>query len=74
VRLELRQEVYDANAEIDLVYFPLTSVLSVVAEMQDGGMIEVGTIGYEGVSAIPLCSDRPLPKTAATARFRARPS
>jgi len=54
VRLELRQKVYDANAEIDGVYFPLTCVLSVVAEMQDGGMIEVGTVGYEGVSAIPL--------------------
>lgn len=53
-RLELRQRIYDANAEIDLVYFPLTCVLSVVAEMQDGGMIEVGTVGSEGVSAIPL--------------------
>jgi len=54
MRLELRQKIYDANAEIDLVYFPLTCVLSVVAEMQDGGMIEVGTVGYEGVSALPL--------------------
>lgn len=53
-RLDLRQRIYDANAEIDLVYFPLTCVLSVVAEMQDGGMIEVGTVGSEGVSAIPL--------------------
>jgi len=54
VRLELREKVYDANAAIDHVYFPLTCVLSVVAEMQDGGMIEVGTVGYEGVSALPL--------------------
>ncbi|GAC1412227.1 MAG: Crp/Fnr family transcriptional regulator [Candidatus Velthaea sp.] len=53
-RLKLRQKIYDANAEIDRVYFPLTCVLSVVAEMQDGGMIEVGTVGHEGVSAIPL--------------------
>ena len=54
VHLELRQTIYDANAEIDRVYFPITCVLSVVAEMHDGGMIEVGTVGYEGVSAIPL--------------------
>ncbi|MDQ6941523.1 MAG: Crp/Fnr family transcriptional regulator [Candidatus Eremiobacteraeota bacterium] len=54
VRLKLRQKVYDADAEIATVYFPLTCVLSVVAQMQDGGMIEVGTVGYEGVSAIPL--------------------
>jgi CRP-like cAMP-binding protein len=54
VRLELREKVYDADAEIERVFFPLTCVLSVVAEMRNGGMIEVGTIGYEGVSAIPL--------------------
>lgn len=54
VRLDLRQKIYDANAPIDLVYFPLNCVLSVVATMQDGSMIEVGTVGYEGVSAIPL--------------------
>lgn len=54
LRLELRQKIYDAYAEIDVVYFPLTCVLSVVAEMEDGDMIEVGTVGYEGVSAIPL--------------------
>jgi CRP-like cAMP-binding protein len=52
--LTLRQKIYDANTDIDKVYFPLTCVLSVVAQMQDGNMIEVGTIGYEGVSAIPL--------------------
>jgi CRP-like cAMP-binding protein len=54
VHLPLRQKIYDANAEINSVYFPLSCVLSVVAEMKDGGMIEVGTVGYEGVSAIPL--------------------
>jgi CRP-like cAMP-binding protein len=54
VRLELREKVYDANADIVRVYFPLTCVLSVVAKMQDGTMIEVGTVGYEGVSALPL--------------------
>jgi CRP-like cAMP-binding protein len=50
----LRKKIYDANAEIEHVYFPLTCVLSVVAEMQDGSMVEVGTVGYEGVSALPL--------------------
>jgi CRP-like cAMP-binding protein len=54
VSLKLREKIYDANATIECVYFPLSCVLSVVAEMRDGGMIEVGTVGYEGVSAIPL--------------------
>jgi CRP-like cAMP-binding protein len=40
--------------EIHEVYFPIDAVLSVVTQMQDGGSIEVGTVGREGVSAIPL--------------------
>jgi hypothetical protein len=36
------------------VYFPITSVLSVVTQMKDGSSIEVGTVGREGTSAIPL--------------------
>ncbi len=52
--LVLRQPIYDAEQPIDEVYFPVDSVLSVVARMKDGGEIEVGTIGREGMSAFPL--------------------
>jgi len=53
---ELRtpQQIYEAGREIRKVYFPIDSVLSVVTQMRDGGSIEVGTVGREGVSAIPL--------------------
>lgn len=54
VYLKTRQKIYDAEAEILAVYFPLDAVLSVVAELENGDMIEVGTVGCEGVSAIPL--------------------
>src|SRR5665213_27557 len=54
VDLRTRQKIYDADATIHEAFFPVNSVLSVVTEMQDGGMIEVGTVGCEGVSAIPL--------------------
>jgi CRP-like cAMP-binding protein len=54
VDLAIRQKIYDPDEPIATVYFPITSVLSVVARMEDGGMIEVGTIGKEGVSALPL--------------------
>lgn len=36
------------------MYFPLDAVISIVAQMRDGTAIEVGTIGREGVSAVPL--------------------
>lgn len=54
VDLETRATVYEVEEPIEQVYFPLDCVLSVVTQMKDGGSIEVGTIGREGVSAIPL--------------------
>ena len=54
VQLALRQEIYESEVLITDVYFPLDSVLSVVARMRDGSQIEIGTIGREGMSAFPL--------------------
>jgi CRP-like cAMP-binding protein len=54
VDLAIREQIYRPDERIDEVFFPTDSVLSVVARMMDGHMIEVGTIGREGTSAIPL--------------------
>jgi CRP-like cAMP-binding protein len=52
--LPLRYQIYQADETIDEAYFPIDSVLSVVTRMKDGHAIEVGTVGREGTSAIPL--------------------
>jgi CRP-like cAMP-binding protein len=52
--LLLRQQIYEAEEKITDVYFPLDAVLSVVARMEGGSEIEIGTIGREGTSAFPL--------------------
>ena len=54
VRLKTRERIYDANAPIREAFFPITSVLSIVTLMTNGVAIEVGTVGCEGVSALPL--------------------
>jgi hypothetical protein len=54
VEFKLRQSVYQPEAPINAAYFPIDCVLSVVTCMEDGSMIEVGTIGREGTTAIPL--------------------
>ncbi|GAC1310867.1 MAG: hypothetical protein NVSMB21_19440 [Vulcanimicrobiaceae bacterium] len=54
VELPLRRQIYWPNEPIADVYFPLNCVLSVVTRLANGSQIEVGTIGREGVSAIPL--------------------
>jgi CRP-like cAMP-binding protein len=54
VTLPVRYQIYQPDERIKDVFFPLDCVLSVVTRMKDGSQIEVGTIGREGVSAIPL--------------------
>jgi len=54
VDLPVREQIYWPEAPINDVYFPIDSVLSVVTRMEDGSQIEVGTIGREGTSGIPL--------------------
>ncbi|MDP9018344.1 MAG: Crp/Fnr family transcriptional regulator [Candidatus Eremiobacteraeota bacterium] len=54
VEMPPRYLIYQAEEEIRDVFFPIDCVLSIVTRMQDGSEIEVGTIGREGTSAIPL--------------------
>ena len=54
VDFNVRQNIYQPEERINEAYFPLGAIFSVVARMKNGGMIEIGTIGREGTSAVPL--------------------
>src|SRR5690242_11025895 len=54
IEFKVRQSVYRPEERITDAYFPIGGIFSVVARMRDGAMIEVGTIGREGTTAIPL--------------------
>lgn len=54
VSLAFKQSLYESNQPISHVYFPLTSVNSLLVEMQDGGVVEVGTVGNEGMVGLPV--------------------
>jgi CRP-like cAMP-binding protein len=54
VPLELRQTVYRDNRPIEYVYFPVSGVLSLVSQMEDGRGIEIATIGNEGMAGLPV--------------------
>jgi CRP-like cAMP-binding protein len=54
IALTTPEQIYEAGLPIREAFFPIDCVLSVVTQMRDGSSIEVGTIGREGVSAIPL--------------------
>jgi CRP-like cAMP-binding protein len=54
VRLGLKQVLVEPNVPIRDVYFPREGVSSVVADEQEGGAVEVGTIGPDGFIGLPV--------------------
>lgn len=53
IEAEVRQTVYEPDTPIDHLYFPLGCVYSHVALLDHDVVVEVGTIGREGVVGLP---------------------
>jgi CRP-like cAMP-binding protein len=51
---KLRDPIFAADTPIAHVHFPLHGVASLLIYMEDGNMVEVGTVGNEGMLGIPL--------------------
>ena len=54
VSLVQGEVVYEADGPMDYVYFPGTAVFSMLAEMEDGGTVEVGPVGKEGMVGLRI--------------------
>jgi CRP-like cAMP-binding protein len=54
VELGLKEIVWERDAPIRYVYFPLNGVVSMVSIMADGSSVEVGTVGNEGIVGVPI--------------------
>ena len=54
VSLSVKDILYRPGDPITSVYFPLTCVISMMAEMENGATIEIATVGNEGVLGIPV--------------------
>ncbi len=54
VSLSTRQVIYESGEPIAHVYFPQHGVVSLVATMEDGSMMEVGIVSNEGMIGIPV--------------------
>jgi CRP-like cAMP-binding protein len=54
VSLDIKTVLYEANGPMTHVYFPLSGMVSLVLNTQEGQTIEVGTIGNEGMLGTPL--------------------
>jgi CRP-like cAMP-binding protein len=54
VDLKLGEIIYQADQRIDHVYFPETAVVAMIDTVEDGGTVEVGIIGREGMVGINI--------------------
>ena len=54
VSLTLKQRLYTPRVPIEHVYFPVNGVMSMLAEVEKGQMVEVATVGNEGMIGLPL--------------------
>ncbi len=52
--LEIKRVLFEPGKTVDSVYFPLNGVISLVTPLEDGAIVEVATVGNEGVVGVPL--------------------
>jgi CRP-like cAMP-binding protein len=50
VSLKHTREIYAAGEPMDALFFPIHSIISVVADLREGETVEIGIVGREGMS------------------------
>jgi CRP-like cAMP-binding protein len=53
VALDFKQSIYEQDGPVKEIYFPESGIISMVTELSDGGTVETGTVGYEGMTGVP---------------------
>jgi CRP-like cAMP-binding protein len=57
VPIRVKDRLYRPNEPFEHAYFPQSGCLSMITEMNDGSCVEVGTVGWEGMSGTCLLHD-----------------
>lgn len=54
ISLNLTERIYEQSEIIQNVYFPNSGIVSLLAGVEDRGMLEVGIVGAEGMIGLPV--------------------
>lgn len=54
VDLPLGQVIYESGGQLEHVYFPTTSIISLLYVMEDGASAEIAIVGHEGIVGVSL--------------------
>ncbi len=61
VHMDVWATLYEPGTRVVDVYFPVDGVISMTSTFEDGGMVEIGTIGREGMAGLfGLFGDEPV--------------
>jgi len=52
--LSMKTVLFEPGQEISAVHFPVDGVISLVTSLEDGAIVEVATVGNEGIVGVPL--------------------
>jgi len=56
VSLPVKTVLFEPGTPIEALFFPIGGVISLVTPLHDGAIVEVATIGNEGIVGVPLVS------------------
>ncbi|MEA3085475.1 MAG: hypothetical protein QOC89_3172 [Paraburkholderia sp.] len=54
VELPLGEVIYESGGQLEHVYFPTTSIISLLYVMEDGASAEIAIVGHEGIVGVSL--------------------
>jgi len=54
VRLALGEPIYESGQQLDRVYFPVTSIISLLYVLENGSSAEIAIVGREGLVGVSL--------------------
>jgi CRP-like cAMP-binding protein len=54
VPLPIKRVLFEPGAAVNHVHFPVRGVVSLVTPLEDGNIVEVATVGNEGIVGVPL--------------------
>ena len=74
VDLPLQKRLEVRRRAIEHVYFPESGFLSVVSDGENGDLLEIGMVGFEGMSGCPCCWEPTVRRTTPWSRTKARAS
>jgi len=72
VGLEYRQSLYAANDRIGHVWFVESGLVSLITQMEDGGAVEVGLVGREGLAGLTALLGTAVATTGAIVQIPGR--